>query len=376
MELKDLKDLEGLLTANNAQLAEFTKDTGKVLNELKSRMTELEQGSIKRPGGEGQSAGGALHVAETIMGAANFKDMMAGRSKSCIVPIERKTLIQTPTLGTSQALVGTQRLPEIMHSADRRIFVRDLLPQATTTAAAVEYTRETAYTNAADIQGAGSSPAESDGQPKGESSFSFSQEIARAVTVAHWVPASVQVLDDAVMLANYIGNRLVYGLRLKENNLLLNATGNGIEGLVTQATAYNRGATADEKLDTLRKAITQLEIADALASGIVLNPSDLEAIELNKDTTGQYIVATVNVNGQPVAWRVPVASSNDIAAGTFLVGDFMGGAQIWDRQVATVEISRDHEDFFTRNLVAIRAECRLALTVYRPGSFVTGAFQA
>ncbi|MGE5113125.1 MAG: phage major capsid protein [Acidobacteriaceae bacterium] len=41
---------------------------------------------------------------------------------------------------------------------------------------------------------------------------------------------------------------------------------------------------------------------------------------------------------------------------------------------ATVEVSREHRDFFTKNLVAILCESRLALTVYRPTAFVYGGF--
>ena len=39
-----------------------------------------------------------------------------------------------------------------------------------------------------------------------------------------------------------------------------------------------------------------------------------------------------------------------------------------------VEVSTEHQDFFTKNLVAVRAEKRLALVVKRPNSFVTGSF--
>jgi hypothetical protein len=39
-----------------------------------------------------------------------------------------------------------------------------------------------------------------------------------------------------------------------------------------------------------------------------------------------------------------------------------------------VDISQEHSDFFIKNLVAIRAEKRLALVVKRPASFITGNF--
>jgi len=58
----------------------------------------------------------------------------------------------------------------------------------------------------------------------------------------------------------------------------------------------------------------------------------------------------------------------------FLVGAFKLGAQIFDREDANVEISTEDQDNFIKNLVTIRAEERLALAVYRPESFVKGAF--
>jgi HK97 family phage major capsid protein len=64
-----------------------------------------------------------------------------------------------------------------------------------------------------------------------------------------------------------------------------------------------------------------------------------------------------------------------IAPGSFLVGSGSPvAAEIRDRMEMTVEISTEHSDYFTRNLVAIRAEKRLALITKRPNSFVTGTF--
>jgi len=71
-------------------------------------------------------------------------------------------------------------------------------------------------------------------------------------------------------------------------------------------------------------------------------------------------------------WRVPVVESTVITENQFLVGAFGLGAKIWDRQQATIRVSEHHEDFFTRNAVAILCEMRLALTVYRPSAFVLG----
>lgn len=373
--------LQRALSDHAGALKSFTERAQERQARHEARLLEVEQKLASRPNRSldgGEEAGGTKEIVATIMKDPQFLELQKGRTRSCIVPIERKALISSPTLGTSQALVAPQRLPGVLHANERRLYVRDLLPQAPTTAPAIEYTEELSFTNNAGVQGGLSSPTipGGEGEIKAESGMAFIQRTARIVTVAHWIPASVQVLDDAPMLEAYIGNRLVYGLRLKEEDMLLNATGASGEfnGLINQASPFSRGTTGDTKLDILRKAITQLALADAICSGIVLNPADFETIELSKDSTGQYIVATLNVNGQPVAWRVPVVASNSIAAGRWLAGDFTTAGQIWDRQTATVEISRDHSDFFVRNLVAIRAELRETLTVYRPASLVTGTY--
>ena len=60
-----------------------------------------------------------------------------------------------------------------------------------------------------------------------------------------------------------------------------------------------------------------------------------------------------------------------IAQGKFLTGAFKMGAQLFDRWDARIEVGYVNDDF-TRNLVTILAEERLALAVYRPEAFVYG----
>jgi HK97 family phage major capsid protein len=70
-----------------------------------------------------------------------------------------------------------------------------------------------------------------------------------------------------------------------------------------------------------------------------------------------------------------VYTTTSLAAGTFLVGSGSPiAAEIRDRMEMQVDISTEHQDFFVKNLVAIRAEKRLALLVRRPASYVTGTF--
>ena len=53
---------------------------------------------------------------------------------------------------------------------------------------------------------------------------------------------------------------------------------------------------------------------------------------------------------------------------------FSRAAKLYDRWEATVEVATEHADFFIRNLVAILAEERVALTINRPDLLIIGTF--
>jgi HK97 family phage major capsid protein len=63
-----------------------------------------------------------------------------------------------------------------------------------------------------------------------------------------------------------------------------------------------------------------------------------------------------------------------MAVDKFLVGDFQRAATLYDRWTPRVEVSTEHADFFTRNLVAILAEQRLALAVKQAAALTYGDF--
>ena len=59
-------------------------------------------------------------------------------------------------------------------------------------------------------------------------------------------------------------------------------------------------------------------------------------------------------------WIIPVVETPAIAEGTALIGAFGTGAQLYDREQASIRISEQHADFFVRNAIVILAEQRLA----------------
>jgi HK97 family phage major capsid protein len=65
---------------------------------------------------------------------------------------------------------------------------------------------------------------------------------------------------------------------------------------------------------------------------------------------------------------VPVIQAIGMAADTFQVGRFSEAYMVYNREGVTVEMSDSDSDNFTKNLVTIRAERRLALATEKPAA--------
>lgn len=339
--------------------------------EIVTRLVALEQKAATAPQGEQRP----LSLGEMFTKQEGFEKWQMNRQGA--LRMEIKTAIINATQNTLQPLVNGQRLPGIIiPEPPRTLTIRDLLSVGTTSSNLIEFTRENVFTNNAGPQY--SSPAR-ENVAKPESGITFTLATTPVITLAHFIPVSKQVLADAPQLQSYINMRLMYGLKLEEEDELLNGPGTGgtLEGILKSGnfTAYNRAVTGDTKIDTLRRAITQVMLSEYSADAIVMHPADWEEIELTKATDDHYIVATprAGVMG-PSLWGKTVVPTQSIAEGTFLCGAFRMGAQIWDREQAAVQVSFEHSDNFTKNMATILAEERLALAVYRPKAFVSGSF--
>lgn len=229
----------------------------------------------------------------------------------------------------------------------------------------------------------GAAAAVAEGQAKPEADMKFSEETSNVRTIAHWLPASRQVLDDLPQLRQMVDGRLMYGLEFAEEAQILygNASGANLQGIMTspyvQTYAWSAGTSGDTKLDAIRRAMTLAQKADYPVSGVILNPTDWESIELTKDATENYIRGvSVDQAGVLRLWGVPLVVTNAMQAGDALLGAFQQGAAIWDREQANVRFSEHHASFFTSNLLAILAEERMTTTIYRPEAFVAVDFDA
>lgn len=340
---------------------------------LQDRLQEVEQKLARRFSANDpvdlKSAG------EELSDSEDFKSLQTrGRG---IARIGRKAVTNITSLasGTGGVGVGIQptRVPGVVAEPERQFVIRDLIMPGRTSSNAIEFVQESGFQNMAAVQA-------TEGAAKAQSDISFALKTTNVVTIAHWFRASKQVLSDIPLLQSYINGRAIYGLKYKEEEQII--AGNGVAGnllgLIPQAAAFNNALrkTGDTKIDTLRRAILQVRIAEYRASAIALNPVDWADIELTKDANGSYIWVNVQEGGAQRLWKLPVVDSNAVPEGEFLVGAMNIAAQVFDREEAAVEVSTEDGDNFRTNMVTIRAEERLALAVYREESFVHGEFDA
>ena len=256
-----------------------------------------------------------------------------------------------------------------MPLAQRRMTIRDLITSGRMGGNTLEYVKETGFTNSA-------APV-AEGAAKPESDLKFALVSTSAKVIAHWMKISRQALDDVDQIRSIIDQRLLYGLAYVEEAQLLNGDGTGqnLNGIIPQATAYSAPITLSSptSIDMMRLAMLQAALAEYPATGHVMHPSDWAWIETLKDSQGRYIIGNPQGSVSPTLWGLPVVTTQSIAVDKFLTGAFMMGAQVFDRWDARVELGYVNDDF-TKNLVTILAEERLALAVYRPEAFIYGDF--
>lgn len=359
-------------TKQHKQISEEAKaQVDKLLtaqSSLEAQLKEVEQRLVDADSGRG---GKAKSLGEMVVASEGFEEQAQKLSRARgSFSVDVNAAITSAADSAGDAIDG-DRLPGIVKPGERRLTIRDLLNWGRTSSNSVEFVKETGFTNNADV--VSENPAA--GKPESDITFDLTQ--ASVATIAHLVYASKQVLDDAAMLASYIDGRLRHGLKLKEESQLLKGSGTGINinGIYTQATAYaNPGLNVenDTTIDRLRLALLQVTLAEYDADGIVLNPAEWARIELLKDTQARYLFGNPANPGQASLWSKPVVATQALAADEFLVGNFAMGAQGWDREDINVQISTEDKDNFSKNMVTIRCEERIALTVFRPEAFVKG----
>ena len=293
--------------------------------------------------------------------------------------MSQRAVISSGTAPASMLL--PQVVPTIYRPGEAPLVMRDVLLNIRTASDSITVMQESGFTNAA-VEVAEATSVSTGAKP--ESALTFTEVSYPVRTIAHWIPITRQMLDDIPAMEAYVNERLLTGLARREDNQFLNGDGiaPNLTGLLATSgiqdlnAAYYAGTPvanagqSNENYNRLLRAKTKVAVTGkAQASFIVANPADVENWVTYTDANRQYLVGGGPTGtGTASVWGMPIVQSENIAAGTALVGDGSMAAVV-DRMDAQIFTSDSHSDFFVRNLFVLLAEERVALAVFRPAAF-------
>lgn len=374
--MKSLEKLEGTLAVMSAKadgemssLGKVSADTKTALDtlgvhqrELADRLVTLEQ--------KGLTVAVAEPKDETwgaqLIKSGSFADFVGGRTQKARVEVKN-------TLTGSDTTVAPDRRPGIVPGAFQMLTIESLLNSATTTSNAIEFTKENAFTNNA--------AEAAEGSGKAESALTWTLVPMPISTVAHWIKISRQLASDNTALAAYVNTRMRYGVQRKVETQLVvgDGTSPNISGIFDSGN-YTAHGYADANLGSTLKKLVMIRkiIADSWAAGypaeaILVNPVDFAAIEIDLlTTTASQARVTVDQAGVMRLFGVPVVQSVGVTADTIAIGAFSQAYTVYNREGVTIDMSESDSDNFTKNLITIRAERRLALVTEVPAAVRAG----
>lgn len=336
------------------------------LNVIKEQLAELEQkaargggGTPQRPDSWGQSF--------TKGRADELQRIASERGRTSLEIKATITSLTTDANGSAGDLVVPQR-DQLLMMPKRRLTIRSLLNVVQVTSGSVEYPQQTGRVNNAGMV--------AEGAAKPASDLKFDLKSAPIRTIAHWVKASRQILDDAPQLRDLIDQELIYGLAVKEEEQLLSGDGTGqnLPGMIPLATAYAAPVLLSSlnQIDVIGLSILQASLTNVQPDGIVIHPSDWWAMRLAKGTDGKYLLGDPMTVVQPSLFGLPVVATEAMTVRKFLVGSF-NSQTLYDRWAARVEVGFENDDF-TKNLVTVLGEERVGFAAKRPEALIYGDF--
>ncbi len=335
------------------------------------------------PGARFVSSPGYKSIADP---ATRSKNYSTGLIEISDIPIGMKgTMLEgsgAPGSGSAGGLLpAPQVVPGVVQKLFQPLTLEALLGANQATTNTVRYVIEgTATSAAAGIAEGGTKP---------ESTIGLSTIDEPIKKIATVITTSDELLEDAPAVQSFVNGRLSLFVQIEiERQLFRGAQGgNEVQGILTgrNVPVYAGGTAAGNYAEQIFKAMNGLRgSAFVEPDWIIMHPTDWQTLRLLKDTANQFygggpflgayggggpVGRSGQISGaQDTVWNKPVYVTAGIGgAGTALIGS-SSAACGWSRGGLSVEATNSHASYFTSNLVAVRAERRLGLAVYRPGA--------
>lgn len=295
-----------------------------------------------------------------------YKAFLEGKSKSAEFELnaaEFKTLMTLTTYSPEAT-----RLPGIRESIQDNSDISGLFLPGTMSGNVLQYYEETTVTNAA--------AETAEGEAKPEAALGYTLRTKTASKIPVWIPATDELLSDAPQMLSVIQERLSWMVRqrLAQQVITGNGTDPNISGVLDHAIQSQAKGT-DPAPDAFYRGMQKVRtLGDAEPDAVVINPNDWTDIRLMRTAEDIYLWGNPSQPGEDTLWGKRVYQLAKLTENTGVTGAFRPHGQLFYRQGMTIKVSTEHDDYFIKNKVAILAEIRVALAIYRPYAFcqITG----
>lgn len=270
------------------------------------------------------------------------------------------------THGVKALLTGQIDVPAavaIVPLPDKPMRLLDLIDKAPHGDHTFSFLRQTVKTQTADVV--------ADNATKPTSTYTFEEVEDRCRVIAHLSEAfPLRYLEDYAELGRILDLQMQVGVIEKLEQQIVAGTGTGeqFQGILT-TTGVSAVPFATDKITTIRKARTVLQGKGENPNAWVVNPTDLEELDLLREdgATGGFLMDTAAADTifGPGIERVP---STAVPAGTAVLADW-AQIGILIRQGAHTLAATQAGDLFEKNQVKLRSEGRFGVKLWRPQSF-------
>lgn len=278
---------------------------------------------------------------------------------------------------TGLTAANVQMAPGIVPFPSRKVHLRDIMATGRMTTTTYDFLKEIGFDGSV-----GTWQENSGAKPQFDIRY---QEVqAPSQFIAGWIRISRKSLDDIPALKSSLAFRLLQKYLDAEDAQILNGTGaNGqLLGLFNSANSITYVPGKTKSVEMLVDSITQLEVLNHTATGILLDPNGYNNALLSQSsgsTAGIYSLpgGLVSYGGSGMGLEiagVKTFKSTAQAANVFLTGDWEMGAQLLFREDPIVEFFEQDGDNVKNNQITVRVEGRVALPVFYSDAFIHGTY--
>jgi len=409
---EDIKDLREKLAAKRVELKELfeSAEDGKYTSEQKEEISKrneeltglVEAVNLKSAQNKNEKAMEvdsepaaqsfpseqvpAKSIGELFTESDAYKNYKSNGVKGIDSKVNANPLETKTTLNTTGYPPEVLRQPGILESLQRpdgAVFT--LFDQIQSDQNSFAYLEETTFTNNA--------AEAAEAAAVGEAALAFTEQTESIRKMGVFLPVTDELLADVSGIQGYVNSRLQTMIRLRLDTQVLSGDGTApnLEGILDAgkssvgSTDYSSEYNGNlGRVGAIYGAITDIRVNSFMEPDtIVMHPNDWNSVVT--DLTGfstssagyaanvPLFIASGMFGQAPVAsiWGVKVLPTTAIAENTCLVGKFGGGeaAHLVMRQGIDLAVSDSHSDYFTKNMLAIRATMRVGFPVYRQQAF-------